>query len=193
MSPRLDADFWNDRYLKGDTPWNIAQASPPLTSYLDQLDDKTIKILIPGAGHAHEANYMLEHGFTDITICDISEAAIIGLKTKLPLDSVNLITGDFFELTGKYELILEQTFFCALHPSLRKNYINKTYELLNDGGKLVGVLFDRIFEQDGPPFGGTKEEYEKLFSQKFYIQKLEKCYNSIGPRMGHEQFFICVR
>jgi methyl halide transferase len=193
MSLKLDADFWNERYLKGDTPWNIEQASPPLTNYLDQLENKSIKILIPGAGHAHEANYLLEKGFFDITICDISENAMEKLKTKIPMDSVTLITGDFFELKGKYDLILEQTFFCALNPSLRKNYINKTYDLLNDGGKIVGVLFDRIFEQEGPPFGGTKEEYEHLFSKKYYIQKLEKCYNSIVPRLGHEVFFICVR
>lgn len=193
MSKNLDANFWNQKHSENNTPWNINQASPPLTTYIDQLKDKSIKILIPGAGHAHEANYLLEKGFTNVTICDISEIAIENIKNKTLEGKITFVTGDFFELSGKYDLILEQTFFCALHPSMRKNYIIKTYNLLNDGGKLVGVLFDRIFEQEGPPFGGTKEEYEKLFSEKYYIQKMEKCYNSIGPRLGHELFFICVR
>ena len=193
MPVNLDANFWDQKYLNDDTPWNIRKASPPLTDYIDQLKDKTINILIPGAGHAHEVNYLLEKGFKNITICDISKIAISKLKNVVPKDSVKLITGDFFDLNGQYDLILEQTFFCALDPSLRKNYINKTYELLNDGGKIAGVLFDRIFEQNGPPFGGTKEEYEKLFFGKFNIQKMEKCYNSIGPRHGYELFFICVR
>lgn len=193
MANNLDAHFWNQKYAACDTPWNIAQASPPLTNYIDQLSDKSLKILIPGAGHAHEANYLLDKGFTDVTICDISEIAIENLKKNIPEGDITLIKGDFFELSGKYDIILEQTFFCALPPSMRINYTEKTYELLNDGGKLVGVLFDRHFEKEGPPFGGTKEEYEKLFLEKFYIQKMEKCYNSIGPRLGYELFFICVR
>ena len=193
MAKNLDAHFWNQKYAERDTPWNIAQASPPLTNYIDQLKDKSLKILIPGAGHAHEANYLFKKGFTDVTICDISEIAIENLKNNIPEGNISLIKGDFFELSGKYDLILEQTFFCALPPSMRINYTEKTYELLNEGGKLVGVLFDRHFEKEGPPFGGTKEEYEKLFLEKFYIQKMEKCYNSIGPRRGYELFFICVR
>ena len=53
MPVNLDANFWDQKYLNDDTPWNIRKASPPLTDYIDQLKDKTIKILIPGAGHAH--------------------------------------------------------------------------------------------------------------------------------------------
>ncbi len=189
----LDGDFWNQRYELADTPWNITHPSPPLTTYFDQLTNKDIKILIPGAGHAHEAFYLIEHGFTDVTICDISEIAIGKIKNHESTHKLKLITGDFFDLNGKYDLIVEQTFFCAITPSLRINYIKKTYELLNDGGKLVGVLFDRSFDHYGPPFGGTKEEYQNYFSEKFNIQKMDKCYNSIGPRLGHELFFICTR
>ena len=68
MPVNLDANFWDQKYLNDDTPWNIRKASPPLTDYIDQLKDKTINILIPGAGHAHEVNYLLEKGFKNITI-----------------------------------------------------------------------------------------------------------------------------
>ncbi len=193
LDENLGGDFWNKRYEKADTPWNITQPSPPLTAYVDQLVDKNIKILIPGAGHAHEAFYLIDHGFTDVTICDISEIAMARIKNHASASQIKLIVGDFFDLEGKYDLIIEQTFFCAITPSMRKRYSEKTYGLLNDGGKLVGLLFDRIFDHVGPPFGGTKEEYENYFSEKFYIQKMEKCYNSVGPRLGHELFFICIR
>jgi thiopurine S-methyltransferase len=63
------------------------------------------------------------------------------------------------------------------------------HDMLNDGGKLVGLLFDRDF-QDGPPFGGNKEEYLNYFSPLFNIKIFEKCYNSIEPRMGSELFII---
>lgn len=43
-------------------------------------------------------------------------------------------------------VLMEQTFFCAINPSLRKDYVAKMHELLAPNGKLVGVLFDKEFE-----------------------------------------------
>jgi hypothetical protein len=87
-------------------------------------------------------------------------------------------------------LILEQTFFCALEPSLRKAYAEKIHSILNLDGKLVGVLFNCEFEKQGPPFGGTKSEYLTLFESYFEVHKMEDCYNSIQPRKGNELFVI---
>ncbi|MCU0386695.1 MAG: TPMT family class I SAM-dependent methyltransferase, partial [Flavihumibacter sp.] len=77
--------------------------------------------------------------------------------------------------------------FCALDPSLRSQYVNKMSALLAPGGKLVGVLFNRAFE-GGPPFGGSKEEYEQLFAKTFSRRSMEPCYNSIPPRRDAELF-----
>jgi hypothetical protein len=63
-------------------------------------------------------------------------------------------------------------------------------ELLLPKGKLAGLLFDFPLTSDGPPFGGSKEEYIKLFSTKFEIKKLERAHNSIKPRENKELFFI---
>ena len=38
----------------------------------------------------------------------------------------------------------------------------------------------------GPPFGGSVEEYKVLFSDKFEIEIMEECHNSIEPRSGSE-------
>jgi hypothetical protein len=73
------------------------------------------------------------------------------LKIKLKdYHSIQIIHQNFFNHTNRYDLIVEQTFFCALHPSLRNQYVQKTYTLLNTNGKLVGVLFNKYFETDGP-------------------------------------------
>ena len=60
--------------------------------------------------------------------------------------------------------------------------------LLNKGGRIIGVLFNRVFEKDGPPFGGSVLEYQNLFNNDFEIQKMEECYNSIEARKGSEVF-----
>lgn len=185
----LDAAYWSNRYLQQQTAWDIGYSSTPLQQYMNSVTDKDISILIPGCGNAYEAEYLLKEKFTDITLLDISPVLTAELKKKFKEQSIKIITADFFEHEGQYDLILEQTFFCALHPSHRESYIKQMHQLLKPGGRLTGVIFDKVFE-DGPPFGGSKEEYELLFSQYFSIKKMEPCYNSIQPRSGAELFFI---
>ena len=189
MAHNLDADYWNARYQENRVGWDIGYPSTPLKSYIDQLENKSIAILIPGGGNAYEAQYLFENGFENVTVVDIAETAKKGFMQRFPQFPENrFLVKDFFELESKFDLILEQTFFCALNPSLRKAYVEKMFELLQPNGKLVGVLFDFPLDS-GPPFGGSKEEYQGYFSQYFKIDILERCYNSIPPRMGNELFF----
>jgi hypothetical protein len=96
--------------------------------------------------------------------------------------------GDFFSHSGSYDLILEQTFFCALEPSLRPKYAQKMFSMLKPGGKLQGLLFNFSLTEVGPPFGGSIAEYIDYFSPLFKINQIEPCHNSIKPRMGNELF-----
>ena len=191
----LDPGYWDERYRQHETKWDIGYVSTPLKDYFDQLTNKNQAILIPGCGNSYEAEYLLQQGFIDITLVDISPLLTAELATKFSSylgRQLTIITGDFFELKGQFDLIIEQTFFCALQPTQREDYVKKMHELLKPGGKLIGVLFDRAFE-GGPPFGGSKAEYEPLFSPTFKLQKMETCYNSIAPRAGTELFVIAKK
>ncbi|PHR48083.1 MAG: SAM-dependent methyltransferase [Fluviicola sp.] len=187
----LDQDFWNDKYINNQTGWDLGQVSPPIKAYIDQLENKSTKILIPGAGNAYEADYLLKKGFKNITIIDIAPRLVEKLKGKWKNNSnVRILQSDFFNHKGKYDLIIEQTFFCAIDPSNRRNYVKKMNGLLNQNGKLVGLLFDRYFE-GGPPFGGSKDEYEKLFTERFELDEFETAQNSVEPRFGMELWINC--
>lgn len=182
--------FWNHKYLSGETGWDIGQVSTPIKEYIDQLSDKNLKILIPGGGNSYEAEYLFENGFNNVFVVDISSIPLKNLAERiLSFPKENLLHADFFELEDTFDLILEQTFFCALDPSLREAYTDKMHQLLKPGGKLVGLLFNIPLNDDKPPFGGNKDEYENLFSEKFKIEKMETAYNSIPPRAGNELFF----
>lgn len=185
----LNRNYWNDRWEKEETGWDIGYASPPIEDYLAQYKDKNAKILIPGCGNAHEAEYLLENGFTDVTILDISDFAVNVLKEKFKNTSeIKVICKDFFTHEGKYDLMIEQTFFCAIPTIMRNNYATKAAELLNENGRIIGVLFNKIFEKKGPPFGGTEAEYRFIFKKYFEIEKMESCHNSIPQRLGNELF-----
>ncbi len=191
----LNQAYWNQQYEQGNTGWNIGTVSTPLKSYFDQLTHKNLSILIPGGGNGHEAEYLLSLGFTNISILDIAPKAIAALEVRFEGQigkTLHLILGDFFDHLGQYDLIIEQTFFCALDPSLRQAYVEKMAALLSNNGRLSGLLFDAQFPV-GPPFGGNKQEYQDLFSTHFNFKKLAPCYNSIPQRMGNECFIIATK
>jgi hypothetical protein len=192
----LSENYWNNRYLNQQIGWDLGEVSPPIKAYINQLVKKDLKILIPGAGNAYEAIYLLEQGFTNITVVDFAEKPLVDLVQKLSdynTKNCHLIRNDFFNLKGEFDLIMEQTFFCAIHPSLRENYVKKTHQLLSSSGKIVGLLFNKQFSSDGPPFGGTVEEYQTLFQDKFEINKMENAYNSVNPRLGSELFINFIK
>ena len=158
----LNKNYWESRYNESNTGWDIGYASTPLTVYFDQLSNKNLEILIPGAGFGHEALYLADKGFKNITVLDISSIPLSKIKNSLPDPAlVTCIEEDFFQ-----------------------------HKLLKPGGKLAGVLFNFPLNEQGPPYGGSYSEYQNLFSEYFSIKTLEPCYNSIKPRQGNELFFI---
>jgi methyl halide transferase len=187
---QLDDAYWSGRYLDGKAGWDLGAPSPPLRAYIDQWKTKAAAVLIPGCGNAYEVDYMLALGFRDITVIDISAVLVQSLQERWQgLSGIRVIHGDFFEHAGQYDLMLEQTFFCALDPVLRADYVQQAHRLLKHQGTLAGLWFDRNFE-GGPPFGGNRADYENLFEPWFHLHTVAPAYNSIAPRAGTELFMI---
>ncbi len=187
----LDENYWATRYKENKIKWDIGEVSTPIKEYINQLKDKSLKILIPGSGNSYEAEYLHLQGFKNVFVADIAREPLENLKNRIPsFPEEHLLQKDFFDLNLQFDLVLEQTFFCALNINLRPKYVEKMKELLKPNGKLVGLFFDFELTKSGPPFGGSQEEYKDLFQPYFEILKLENCYNSITPRSGNELFFI---
>lgn len=190
----MEKNYWVQRYIKNETGWDLGTASAPIITYINQVEDKSLKILMPGAGNGYEAEYIFKQGFKNVYVLDWAKQALLNLALRCPdFPKQNMIHMDFFDHKEPYDLIIEQTFFCALKPSLRKNYVDKMFTLLKEKGKLVGLLFHIIFEREGPPFGGSKKEYIQLFESKFNLKTIDHCYNSMEPRAGTELFINFIK
>lgn len=186
----LNDAYWQQRYENNNTGWDAGRITTPIKTYADALP-KTARILIPGAGNGHEAQYLHEQGFEQVYVCDWAMAPLEDLAARCPnFPKEHLIHGDFFELALNYPMdyILEQTFFCAIDPALRPQYAKKAAELLRDGGTVAGVFFNEHLQlgRPGPPFGGSAQEYQTYFEPHFSLVQFEPCYNSIPPRDGVE-------
>ena len=186
---KFSSEYWNNKYLNNVTGWDIGYASAPITDYIDQLTDKSLKILVPGAGNAYEVEYLFHMGFYNTYLLDFSEKSIANFLSRCPEFPVDhIIQNDFFKSQGSFDLVIEQTFFSSLPRDKRPLYAKKVFDLLREGGQLIGLLFSHEFGFEGPPYGGTKAEYEQIFSPFFKIEMMNTAYNSIQARQDRELF-----
>ncbi|SET00751.1 Thiopurine S-methyltransferase (TPMT) [Hymenobacter actinosclerus] len=194
--PPLDTTYWQQRYEIGQTGWDTGAITPPLRDYFNQLGlPDSRRILIPGAGRGYEAEYLHRAGWPNVLVADLAPAALEALQTRVPgFPAAHLLLADFFALapTPPFDLIVEQTFFCALDPTLRPAYARQCARLLRPGGTLMGLLFDTEFSQPGPPFGGSRAEYRAYFEPYFDFVHFDTATNSLPPRQGRE-LFICLK
>ncbi|RLD20577.1 MAG: SAM-dependent methyltransferase [Bacteroidetes bacterium] len=191
---KFDEAYWSGKYRQQLMGWDTGSITTPLKEYIDQLADKNIRILVPGCGNGHEVKYLHDQGFNNVVVVDISSEPYKELRGKCSnWGEESFVVDDFFNINGQYDLIVEQTFFCALNPKLRQNYSDKMHDLLAPNGKLVGVLFKVFFAGDNPPFGGNRDEYVEYFEDKFKFNVFDDCYNSIKPRIGEELFINLIK
>ena len=195
MNSSEEEKYWTQRYHENQTGWDIGYPSTPLKEYIDQLKNKNIFILIPGAGNAYEAEYLWKKGFHNVFILDISATPLKAFQKRNPNFPQNqLIQDDFFAHRHQYDLILEQTFFCSFPPTDKNRfaYAKQIAQLLKVNGKLVGLWFDIPLTKnmEKRPFGGDRELYLKFLNPFFKTINFEPCYNSIKPRKGNELFGI---
>ncbi|WP_088324556.1 methyltransferase domain-containing protein [Polaribacter tangerinus] len=190
----FSADFWNNKYENNKIGWDLGEVSPPLKTYFNQLENKQIKILIPGGGNSYEAEYLYKNGFKNVFVVDVSKIALDNIKKRVPdFPESNLIYANFFDVNDTFDLVIEQTFFCAISPELRSKYAFKMNSILKPNAKLVGLLFDAVLNDNHPPFGGSKKEYLSYFEPYFTSIKMEPCYNSFSSRQGMELFVKLIK
>ncbi len=186
---QLGQHYWESQWESKNTGWDVGTPTPAITEYMSQYANKNAAILIAGCGNAHEAEYLVASGFTNITLIDIAPSAVKLLVEKFTdVPQVKVLCADFFTHKGRYDLMIEQTFFCAITPNRRTEYVKQAAKLLNKTGKIIGLLFDRTFDKKGPPFGGDASEYTAVFAPFFTIRIMDKCHNSIAPRSNSEVF-----
>ena len=188
---KFSKEYWEDKWEKGNTNWDLGYPAPALVKYFDQILDKNLKILIPGAGNAYEAEYLWRNGFKNVFSNEIAKAPVMKFQERVnDFPQNQIITENFFQHKDQYDLIIEHTFFTAISPNMREQYARKIYELLKPQGKMLGLLFSVEFDYEGPPYGGTEDLYRNLFEPLFEIIILENARNSIKPRDERELFIV---
>jgi SAM-dependent methyltransferase len=168
---------WNERYLKGDTPWEKGVPAPPLLEFLEKADHGiwgVRGVLVPGCGTGHDVRALATRGIPALGL-DLAEEAYRRAAEHPAVGGESYELGDFLDpdwREGKrFSAIWEHTCFCAIHPGRRDDYAAACAELIEPGGCLVGVFFlnpyDPGEEWSGPPFPSEVEKLDACFSPWF--------------------------
>lgn len=181
---------WQEHYDADDLRWDLGEVSPPLKQLWSEQKIIPCPVMIPGCGQGHEAVYLADRGF-DVTAVDYADGAILRLNRLLDERGLQgrVLQEDFFELgpehDGAYDLLVEQAFFCAIHPTDRVRYVQTAARILKPGGWITG-LFYQTEEEGGPPYNTTEKDIVDYFSPEFSIEYLGKTAHSVESRRDKE-------
>jgi ubiquinone/menaquinone biosynthesis C-methylase UbiE len=161
----------------------------PVTSleFIEQSGiSKSSKIIDIGGGDSFLTDSLLEKGYTDITVLDISEAALDRAKQRLGerAEKVKWVVGDAasFAPSEKYDLWHDRA---AFHFLTDQNDVNNYAVTAKNTLKETGVLIVGTFSENGPKKCSgidikqySKEGLSRVFENGF---KRLKCVNVDHP------------
>ncbi len=185
---------WQKHYDENDLAWDLGEVANP---FVRLWEDKRLTpgtLIVPGCGQGHEVVYFVQRGF-QVTGVDFSPGAVKLLLESLKSKNLDaeVLHRNFFELeeahNEAYDAMLEQTFFCAIHPDQRSAYVETVSRILKPGGQLFGLFYE-TGEEGGPPFNTTEADIRNHFSHAFDIERLEKCSFSSEKRKDKEWLAI---
>ncbi|WZH43733.1 S-adenosyl-L-methionine-dependent methyltransferase [Fusarium acuminatum] len=158
----------------------------PLRDSAGAVQKKTA--LVPGCGRGHDVLLLSSWGY-NVWGLDYSAAAKEeAIKNQKQAESEGLykpiegldkgeihwVTGDFFQqdwvkgagVDGKFDLIYDYTFLCALPREARPKWARRMTELLSHDGRLICLEFPstKPMSANGPPWGVSPELYEALLA-----------------------------
>lgn len=185
MADVSKADYWSERYVNGETGWDLGGPCPVFAELLDSgRAPPKGRVAFPGCGRGHDVALFRRHGYDAVGFDFAFESK------DPPVERL-----DVFELGARYpeafDAIVDYTCYCAIDPARRAEYAASLHAALRPGGRLIGLMFP-IREQDGegPPFGVEEREIEPVFGAGLELLHLETPKSSVKPRLGRERLAI---
>lgn len=185
MTMATDAQSWNQRYAEGSDRWTLDAAPPVLEQLIATLAGRR-RVLVPGAGHGHDAFAWARAGHQVVAL-DFAPLAVASMRQRMRELGVAFealeanVTAPPAELRGAIDLVWEQTCLCALPPEQRRPYLEAMATILRPGGLMVALLWNHGNE-GGPPYDMAPVLVERLVTGLFSIRKRERVEPSLARR-----------
>lgn len=186
---------WNSFYEESVYPWDRGGPSLALKDILIQRPDLIpppepgATALVPGCGFGHDVILLASLGY-DVWGLDVSERGLemarqneqetrdeYKMREGHSRGTIHWTLANFFALdwtngagtggAGKFDLIFDYTFLCALPLELRPRWSKQMTTLLTSNGRLICLEFPagKPLREIGPPWGLNPGVYEALLAQ----------------------------
>ena len=187
---------WDERYQNQNTPWNLGTAPPVLLTLLENLQSPPLRVLVPGAGHGHDAiawaragHQVLAVDFAPRALESTTDLAANAGVTVQTLEADILELQRHHELENAFDLIWEQTCFCAIPLQRRADYVQSLAWCLRSRGSFRGLFWNHG-RTGGPPFDVTPDQIREQFPPVFEVLSLEPVASEI--RMRKSEFLATL-
>jgi SAM-dependent methyltransferase len=164
-------EFWQERFVAGETAWDRGGPGPQLLTWLDSgalrpsgptgLTPRRARIGVPGCGSGWEVAELARRGF-EVTALDYAPAAVERTRELLARQGLSATVELADVLAWRPEepldALYEQTCLCALHPDHWVEYAARLRSWLHPGGTLWALLAQvpraggRDGRVEGPPY-----------------------------------------
>ncbi len=166
---------WESAYRLGETPWDKGAAHPALVDFVAARGAPAGEILVPGCGYGFDVR-ALSMPENHVLGVDIAPFAITRAEAFPKVAREEYLLGDIFSLTStfpaRFDVVFEHTFFCAIEPSKRRDYVSVVGRILKPGGKLIAIFFmNPDHNEPGPPYGTGRQELAALFGTEFALEE----------------------
>jgi len=184
-------DYWHNRYLKDQTPWDFGGVPADLRNFLKK-NGRGAKVLIPGCGSGYEIQAFADAGY-EVTAIDFAPFAVERARRMVkPELAEQIILGDFFQYDfpqAGFDLIYERFFVAALPIAARHAYRDRVAMLLKYRGLLIGYYYyNPPAPAEEPPHGFAWGAADELFSRYFLLVKDEPVKDSLALYTGRERW-----
>jgi SAM-dependent methyltransferase len=153
--------FWQSRFVSGQTPWDRGAVNPQLHAWLAAGDVPRGRVCVPGCGSGWEVAELARHGF-EVTALDYAPAAVERTRALLTREGLDarVEIADVLAWTpeGPFDAIYEQTCLCALHPDSWGEYASRLHRWLGADGVLLCLFMQAPRPNaaegwiEGPPY-----------------------------------------
>lgn len=152
-----DSGRWDERYAKGDTPWETGRPSSELQRVVAEAPIRPCRAVELGCGTGASALWLAQQGF-DVTALDLSAVAIACARRRADEAGVRVhfLTADVLnpppELAGPFDFVFDRGCYHVVRRDNVATYL-ETLRRLTRPGSLALVLAGNAREphDPGPP------------------------------------------
>jgi SAM-dependent methyltransferase len=149
MDPQSRLDHWQQVYqtkTEQEVSWHQDQPEPSLSMVCAATASLTAPIIDIGGGASHLVDLLLQRGYRDLSVLDISPAALARARVRLgaPAAAIDWIAADITTWTPRrrYELWHDRaTFHFMATEHDRAAYLDRLRQALLPGGHAVIATF----------------------------------------------------